>query len=176
MRRIVYYVASSLDGFISGINGDTSRFVMGKGIDQYFKDLETYDTSIMGRGTYEFGYKFGLKAGENPYPSMKTYIFSNTLNLKNPSESLFVVPIDIDTISKLQDQDGSDIYLCGGGKFAGWLLAHKKIDVLKLKLNPILLGNGVRLFGEKIIPYNLELTMCNEYENGLLINEYKIIY
>ena len=78
MRNIVYYVAVSLDGFIAGPDGDITGFVAGgSGIDQYLKDLKAFDTVIMGRKTYEFGYKFGLKPGEPAYPHTKHYIFSN---------------------------------------------------------------------------------------------------
>lgn len=57
MRKIVYYVASSLDGFTSGLNEDVSGFIPTcHGVDQYLADLAHYDTVIMGRRTYEFGY------------------------------------------------------------------------------------------------------------------------
>ena len=49
------------------------------GIERYIQDLQNFDTVIMGRKTYEFGYKFGLKPGEPAYPHMNHYIFSKTL-------------------------------------------------------------------------------------------------
>jgi dihydrofolate reductase len=52
MRKIVYYVASSLDGFISGPNDDISGFVgTGNGVKKYLSDLLNFDTVIMGRHT-----------------------------------------------------------------------------------------------------------------------------
>ena len=70
MRRIVYYVAVSLDGFISGPEGDIEGFASGgDGVEKYFSDLKHYDTVIMGRKTYEFGYKFTRDFNSNPkYP------------------------------------------------------------------------------------------------------------
>ena len=48
MRRIVYYVASSLDGFISGLNDDISGFVAsGNGVDKYLSDLANFDISTV---------------------------------------------------------------------------------------------------------------------------------
>ena len=82
MRHIVYYVATSLDGYISGPKGDISGFngtAESDGIIKYFADLKNFDTVIMGRNTYEFGYKFGLKPGERAYPHMEHLIFSNSL-------------------------------------------------------------------------------------------------
>ncbi|MEJ2066019.1 MAG: hypothetical protein P8X74_22535, partial [Reinekea sp.] len=69
MRKIVYYVASSIDGYISGLNDDVSGFIYeGDGVQKYLNDLGSYDTVIMGKNTYEFGYKHGLKPGQPAYP------------------------------------------------------------------------------------------------------------
>lgn len=145
MRKIIYYVACSIDGFIWGPNDDVSGFIYsGKGVEKYLNDLKSYDTVIMGRSTYEFGYKFGAIPGEpSPtYPHMKHYVFSNNLKLKNLNPQVEVKKLDLNEIDKLKKESGSDIYLCGGGQFAGWLLNNQKIDILKLKVNPLLLGGG----------------------------------
>ena len=175
MRKIIYYVAVSLDGFISGPDGDISGFNgEGNGVDKYFADLADYDTVIMGRKTYEFGYKFGLKAGQLAYPHMEHYIFSGNLTFENPDPKLHVKPIHIGEIEKIRRQDGTDIYLCGGGQFAGWLLDHGQIDLLKIKLNPLVLGQGVRLFGNSKKDFKLELLKAEEYDYGLQIMSYRI--
>jgi dihydrofolate reductase len=175
MRKIVYYVATSLDGFICGQNEDISQFVgEGNGVDQYLKDLADYDTVIMGRNTYEFGYKFGLKPGQRAYPHMAHYIFSNSLKFVNPDSNVQVCPLEINEVEKLKNESGTDIYLCGGGTFAGWLLDNDLIDVLKIKLNPIILGTGVRLFGDSKKVLTLELTNSNKYDGGLQIMTYQI--
>ena len=177
MRKIVYYVASSLDGFISGPNGDISGFVAsGKGVDKYLSDLANFDTVIMGRSTYEFGYKYGLQPGQPAYPHMKHYIFSNTIELENPSPNVHIMKLNINELDNLQKEDGTDIYLCGGGQFAGWLLDNQKIDILKLKLNPLILGEGIKLFGESSKKYKLQLINTASYENGLQIMTYQINY
>jgi dihydrofolate reductase len=175
MRRIVYYVATSIDGFICGLNNDISGFVgEGNGVAKYLADLADYDTVIMGKNTYEFGYKFGLKPGQRAYPHMTHYIFSNSLKLDNPDPKVHVCPVDLEKIQKMKSETGTDIYLCGGGVFAGWLLDNDLINVLKIKLNSILLGNGVRLFGDSKKNLKLELTDTNKFDNGLQIMTYKI--
>lgn len=177
MRKIVYYVASSLDGFISGLNDDISGFVAsGTGVDKYFSDLAGFDTVIMGRSTYEIGYKYGLQPGKPAYPHMKHYIFSNNLVLKNPDPKVEVKKLDIKAVENLQKQEGTDIYLCGGGQFAGWLLDNQKIDILKLKLNPLILGEGIRMFGESTTKHKLQLMDTEDYENSLQIMTYQIQY
>lgn len=177
MRKIVYYVASSLDGFISGLNDDISGFVGdGNGVDKYLADLASFDTVIMGRSTYEFGYKYGLQPGQPPYPHMKHYIFSDNLTFENPNPQVQVKKLDQYEIDKLQKEGGTDIYLCGGGQFAGWLLDNQKIDVVKLKLNPLILGEGIKLFGQSTTKYKLQLVETSNYENGLQIMTFNIIY
>ena len=177
MRKIIYYVATSIDGYISGPDEDVSRFTAnGDGINQYLDDLKDFDTVIMGRKTYEFGYKFGLKPGQLAYPHMKHWVFSSTLKLENCEKGLEVKSLDVNNIEELKKEDGSDIYLCGGGEFAGWLFENEKIDILKIKLNPIILGYGVRIFGNSEKPINLQLLSTANYNDDLHIITYKIIY
>ena len=108
MRKIVYYVVTSLDGYIAGENDDVSMFAhAGEGVDQYFYDPESFDTVIMSRKTYEFGYQFGLKPGKPAYPKMEHYIFSNSLSFEKSSEQVQVVPLELDRLSELKQQIGS---------------------------------------------------------------------
>ena len=176
MRKIVYYVATSLDGFIAGKNGDVSMFAtQGEGVEQYTYDLESFDTVIMGRNTYEFGYQYGLKPGDPAYPNMEHFVFSNSMRLKNTSAQVRVVPLEIDRLNQMKQQIGSDIYLCGGGMFAGWLLKQGMIDELKLKINPVMLGEGVRLFGDCTTPGRLKAVHAQSYDDGLQIITYSVI-
>jgi dihydrofolate reductase len=177
MNRIIYYVASSLDGYISGLDEDISGFVgAGNGIQKYLDDLKGFQTVIMGRKTYEFGYKYGLVPGELAYPHMEHFIFSNSLTFANPDKKLVIKDLDINEINKIKANSKTEVYLCGGGVFAGWLLENEMIDVLKLKVNPLILGQGVRLFGDSTKSFSLSLIGTEEYEAGLLINTYEIMY
>ena len=177
MRRIIYYVATSLDGFIAGPGGDTSSFSgKGNGVEEYLSDLKEFDTVIMGRKTYEFGYDFGLEPGQLAYPHMEHYIFSTTLAFEQQHSSLHIREPDLDEILEIRQKQGTDIYLCGGGEFAGWLLDHQQVDMLKIKLNPILLGEGIKMFGASNADYQLKLEDSRLYEFGLQIMTYRIIY
>lgn len=177
MRKIVYYVATSIDGFISGRDEDISGFIQkGDGVDQYLQDLNHFDTVIMGRKTYEFGYKFGLKPGQAAYPHMNHLIFSNSLNFEKQAKNVRISKIDLDVIEALKNEEGTDIYLCGGGEFAGWLVDNKMIDVLKIKLNPSVLGDGVRIFGSSKKQYKLEMKDSKKFDDGIQIITYQIKY
>ncbi|WP_420578044.1 dihydrofolate reductase family protein [Ekhidna sp.] len=176
MRKIVYYVATSLDGYISGKEGDISKFAIGgEMVEQYQYDLESFDSVIMGRNTYEFGYQYGLKPGQPAYPHMEHFIFSNALELEGAHEQVQVVPMNLDTIRELKSEIGSDIYLCGGGMFAGWLMENGMIDELKLKVNPIILGDGVRLFGDYEGSTKLKVISNKSYPDGFQLVTSKVI-
>lgn len=177
MARIIYYVAISIDGFIAGPNDDASGFTAaGNGVLRYMEDLKEFKTVIMGRRTYEFGYKYGLEPGRPAYPHMQHYIFSKTLQFEKQSEQLTLCHIELDIIKELKRTSETDIYLCGGGQFAGWLLENEMVDFLKIKLNPLILGDGIRLFGISQKQYQLRLTQNDVFNDGLAILTYKIGY
>lgn len=175
MPKIVYYVATSLDGFISGPGSDTSKFAAGgDGVDEYLEDLKEFQTVIMGRKTYEFGYDFGLIPGQPAYPHMQHYIFSGSLQFDDPHEQVHIEKLSIDRVIEIRDSSPTDIYLCGGGEFAGWLLDHGLIDILKLKINPIILGSGIRIFGNSKTQVNFELIDSKRFKNGMHIITYAL--
>lgn len=173
MRKIVYYVAVSLDGYISGKNDDISQFIMqGEGVDHYQSNLADFGTVIMGRKTYEFGFQYGLEPGQPAYPNMKHYIFSNSLKIDNLSEWVSIENSSVARIMEIKETADTDIYLCGGGEFAGWLLDHRLIDQLKLKVNPIVLGSGTKLFGSSTTSEHWESTSQLSFSDGMQILTY----
>lgn len=175
MPRIIYYVASSIDGFIAGPNDDISDFVQGgEGVDKYLADLQNFKAVIMGRRTYEFGYQYGLEPGQPAYPHMKHFIFSDSMKIENLAETVHIEKKSIDRVKEIKRSAQTDIYLCGGGEFAGWLLDNGLIDQLKLKLNPIILGNGIRLFGHSNTKAKWKLKETESFEDGLNILTYDI--
>lgn len=173
MNKIIYYVASSIDGYISGPDDDVSQFAQkGEAVEHYFKDLKDFKTVIMGRRTYEMGYKFGLKEGQAVYPTMKHFIFSNSLKFRKPNPQVCVCPISIDKVNEIKAKSESNIYLCGGGEFSGWLLKNGLVDQIKLKLNPITLGSGIKLFGSLCSINHWELHEYKAFKDGLMLLTY----
>jgi dihydrofolate reductase len=175
MQKVIYYVASSLDGFIAGVNDDVSKFIPdGNAVDKYLSDLQNFETVIMGRRTYEFGYQFGLVPGQPAYPHMEHHIFSESLKIDKLAENVRIEKKSIERIKEIKEDSKTDIYLCGGGQFAGWLLDNGLIDQLKLKLNPIILGNGISLFGNSKTSLVGNLIQKESFDHGLQILTYKL--
>lgn len=178
MRKLIYHVATSLDGFICHKDGSISGFLPeGDHVAEYQAHLLGYDTVIMGRKTYTFGYDYGLSPGQPAYPHMQHYIFSRSLRFETQHPQVQLVRTDgVKRVQELKATEGSDIYLCGGGAFAAHMLQHQLIDELLIKQNPFLMGQGIGLFGDSGQLLNLKLMSTKVYESGVLLLRYQLVY
>lgn len=173
MQPIIYDVAVSADGFIAGASGDVSKFPhTGPVVDDYATRLQTYAAVLMGRATYQFGYAFGLKPGENPYPWAMSLVISSTIGLPDESEVEVVRTDPAARIDTLRHTAPGPIYLCGGGHLAGWLLREGLITHLRLKRAPVILGQGVPLFAGTGPVQPMTLTDSRIYKDGVIYQEY----
>lgn len=175
MRGICYHVATTLDGFIARPDGSIDGFLAeGDHVDDYNADLADYDTVIMGRRTYEFGYEYGLEPGKRAYENMEHWIFSKTLDAPTEDGVHIVRDNWLAKIDELRNVEGPDVYLCGGSIFAGWLLTEQRIDRLKLKVNPIVFGSGLSLFASQAPALDrFDLIDVKKYNSGVLLNQYQ---
>lgn len=188
MRKLVYYVACTVDRFIAR-EDDSFDFFLAEGehiidllqnfpetIPVHLRDKfgitaenQHFDAVLMGRRTYEIGLKEGIT---NPYPQLKQYLFSRSLK-ESPDQAIGLVSTDpISHIRELKQQPGKDIWLCGGGNLAAVIFSE--IDELILKVHPILLGSGISLFAGMIQPTYLELTNSKIYNNGCMLLHYRV--
>ena len=177
MRKLIYHVSTTLDNFICQEDGSIGGFLAeGDHIPDYLESLKNYDTVLMGKSTYEFGYGFGLKPGMAPYPAMKNFVFSKSIKIDAPiDDRLTIVRADsVSFIKDLKNTEGKPIYLCGGGIFASSLLDNGLIDSLIIKLNPVLLGRGIRLFERSSRQVDLTLTDTKVYTSGVVLLTYLI--
>ena len=175
MRKIVYYVASSIDGFIAGADGSINGFLMeGEHADDFVSSFSDYDTVIMGRGTYEFGFQYGLKPGEPAYSGLKHIVLSKSLDFVSNENVELVKTNAMAYIRQLKQDPGKDIWLCGGGNIAGQLANEGLIDEVLIKVNPIVIGKGIRLFEGRGKLINLMFTGTKCYGNGVVLLRYNI--
>ena len=174
MRNLTYHVATTLDGFIAHLDGSITGFnAPAPKVDDYKIALETYDTVVMGRKTYEYGYDFGIKPGDPPYPRMRHYIFSKSIALESNDRITIVRGDPLPVIDALKAEPGSEIYLCGGGAFAGFLARHGRIDRIILKVSSHTYGVGIPLFGGEPLQAQFALEDVKAYETGVVQMRYR---
>ena len=177
MHPIIYDVAVSIDGFIAGPGGDVSGFAhQGPVVEDYRARLAGYSSAIMGRDTYEFGYRFGLSPGENPYPHMETFVCSATISLPSGADVRQMRNPAGDEVGRLRSRSKGPIYAVGGGRFASALLEEMLLDQIVLKRAPILLGGGTPLFAYVPTGINLRCVDTHDYGNGYLLQRFDVEY
>ena len=172
MHPVIYDVAVSIDGYISGPSDDISAFPhVGPMVEAYMARLTTYSACLMGRRTYEFGYQFGLKPGQNPYPHMTSYVISSSLNLPESAEVEVIRTDLLATVDRIKAKATGPVYLCGGGVLAGALARAGRIDILRLKRQPIILGSGTPLFAPDTGPLAISAQVTTSFEGGGIYQE-----
>lgn len=188
MRKLIYYVACTVDGFIAREDGSFDCFLTeGEHFDYLldsFPDTipahlrgalgvsagnKRFDAVLMGRRTYEVGLKVGVTS---PYPHLRQYVFSRSLK-ESPDEEVRLVSGDAAAaVRELKREPGGDIWLCGGGELAAQLFPE--IDELILKVNPVVIGAGVPLFAGAVKTTPLEVTDRKIFGNGFTLTHYRV--
>lgn len=172
-RRIRYQVASSLDGYIAGPNGEADWIVMDPDID--FGELfGQFDTFLMGRGTFE---SMVRQQGSGAIPGMKVIVFSRTLKQKDHPDVTIVAEPSAEALTALRNEPGKDIWLFGGGSLFRSLLEIRMVDTVEIGVVPVLLGGGIRLLPEPAAQTRLKLTGHRLYpKSGIVMLEYAVEY
>src|SRR3954464_15882054 len=111
MRRVLYRVAASLDGFIAGPNGEIDWIVPDPTVD-FAAVYAGVDTVLLGRRTYEMT----LQPGAPPWPAdRRIYVFSQTLAAAEDAGVTDVSGNIGKTVSALRSEQGRDVWVFGGG-------------------------------------------------------------
>ena len=188
MRKLIVLTFISLDGVMQAPGGpdeDTSGdFKYGGWTVPYFDEfagkimgeqMSKPFELLLGRKTFEIfaGY---WPEHEEDWPginSVKKYVVSNTLT-KHDWQNSHVINNDVvSEIKKLKEEDGPDIQVHGSGNLNQTLFKNDLVDELWLKIFPITLGKGKRLFGEGTIPAAFTLEDTKISPSGVIFANYK---
>ena len=171
-RKLVLYIAMSLDGYIAKPSGDIGflSIVEQEGQDYGYNDfVDTVDTVIIGRKTYDKVIAMGF---EYPHTDKDVYILTRT---PKPAVGNFKFYTDdiVQLVSRLKSQSGKNIYCDGGAEVANELMKNNLVDEFVISIIPILLGEGIRLFKDGRPEQTLELVSSKSFEKGLTQLHYK---
>jgi dihydrofolate reductase len=167
MRKVVLYIAMSLDGYIADKNGGVD-FLSGDGSEpdnagSYSAFIETVDTIIMGYTTYH-QIVTELSPNEWDYTGKTTYVLTSK-NEQSTDEIVFT-NIDLKSLlQKLRSVDGKNIWICGGASIVNQAL--DVIDQFCITIIPTILGDGIPLFSKHKNELSLKLVSTVKY-NGII--------
>lgn len=187
MRKLVYFVASTIDGFIAAPDGSWDFFTLEDDVTEYMNERypetvpthireplritspnKVFDTVLMGRHTYEPALRAGVTS---PYAHLTQIVFSHSITT-SPDPAVRIVSDDpIEFVGKIKQQPGKDIWLAGGGNFAGQLLPA--IDELVIKLNPVIAGSGIQLAASGFDPHRFVLIDATPLRSGVVVLRYR---
>lgn len=169
MRKISLFIAMSLDGYIADDKGGVD-WLNGYGnddvnIDPYSEFAKTVDTILMGWNTYH-QVVTQLSPKEWVYNEFTTYVITH--NEHTSSEKIRFVNINpVDLVKKLKEENGKNVWICGGANLVQQLVNEDFIDYYYISVIPILLGSGIRLFENGKYEIKLRLLNTQSY-NGMV--------
>lgn len=173
-RKLILYIAASLDGYIAKPGDDLSFLdAMDKeGVDYGYTDfISQVDTVIIGRKTFDWVFQV---INNVPHPEKDTYIITRTA--REPiGKTQFYTGDVAELVRELKARPGGVIYCDGGAKLANTLYREGLMDEIIVSIIPVVLGGGVRLFEEGIPERVLELINSTAYETGLVQVHYKVL-
>ncbi|WP_270181922.1 dihydrofolate reductase family protein [Alkalihalobacillus sp. CinArs1] len=162
MRKVVVYIATSLDGYIATNDDSLDWLFRGEieGDAGYSEFLESVDTVLIGRRTYDW--VMDQEKGNYPYKGIESYVF--TKRTQENTEHVSFINEDISTFTReLKKQEGKTIWLVGGGEIIHTLMREKLVDGFIISIAPSLIGKGIPLFKESDIEQDLLLTSVKQY-------------
>jgi len=168
MRKIILYIASSLDGYIARENGDID-WLPESDTSGYAEFYKTVDTVIMGKTTYNQVLTFGAY----PYKDKKSYVFTRNNNLTKDENIEFVSNID-KFVKDIVPKSEENIWLVGGTEIISSFVNHGFVDEIMLSIIPIVLGKGIPLFKNIQKETKLELIKTTNHDK-LVELHYKVM-
>ena len=188
MRKIIVLSFITLDGVMQAPGGpeeDTSNdFKYGGWTAPFFHEADNAAGKLMekqmksadlllGRKTFEIFASYWPEHADywQGINDVTKYVMSNTMEKSDWKNSVFLKSVD--DIKMLKNSEGSDIQVHGSGNLVQTLLKHDLVDELWLKIFPITIGTGKRLFGEGTVPSAFTVTESLVTPNGVIFVNYK---
>lgn len=151
MRKVILYIAMSLDGYIADENGKvdwlTGQDCNVEGVDSFADFEKSIDTVIMGWSTYH-QIVTELSPDYWVYPNQHSYVITHR-NRPSTENITFTSKSPSLLINELKHDSGKDIWICGGANIVHQLMEDNLIDRYHISIIPTILGNGIQLFSKR---------------------------
>jgi dihydrofolate reductase len=186
MRNLIFFMHTSLDGLISGPNGEMNWINVNEEIFDFVGTMtDKSDTALYGRVTYEMMQGYWPTAGDHPnaskhdkehsawYNKVSKIVLSKTMSEQGLHNTTVISDNLSNNINKIKKQDGKNILIFGSPTASLSLLNHGLIDEFWLFVNPIILGHGIPLFKEVIETTKLKLIETKTFACGVVALHYE---
>lgn len=183
MRKVIYAMSVSLDGFIEATNGDLRWADPDEELHKHFNDQETMiDIHLYGRRMYENMAAYWPTADENPsaprveieyariWKDMKKIVFSKTLKKVDWNSQLVSENI-AEEVNRLKAQPGRDMSV-GGAGLASAFMQLGLIDEYCLYVYPVILGGGKPMFPQLRDRIDLKLVETRTFGSAVVLLRY----
>ncbi|MES2560482.1 MAG: dihydrofolate reductase family protein [Bacteroidota bacterium] len=187
MRKVISFMHVSLDGFVSGLNGELDWAKVDEELFTYVGDrISKGDTALYGRVTYELMESYWPTAGESPtasrhdiehakwYKQVHKVVLSKTMKDEGLTNTTIISDNLSERINELKQSGSEDILLFGSPTATHSLMQLGLIDGYWLFLNPIILGQGIPLFVEAKDKTKLTLLNSRQFASGVIELNYTV--
>ena len=186
MRYLIFFMHTSLDGFVAGPNGEMDWIHVDEAMFDFVATMtDQADTALYGRVTYEMMQSYWPKAGEQPnaskhdkehsswYNKVSKVVLSRTIGEAGLHNTKVISDQLSDNINKIKQQDGKNILIFGSPRASQSLLNQGLIDEFWLFVNPIILGQGMPLFKDITGTTKLKLVESKTFASGVIALHYE---
>jgi len=186
MRNLIFFMHTSLDGFVAGLNGEMDWINIDDSMFDFVATMtDKADTALYGRVTYEMMQNYWPTAGEQPnaskhdkehsawYNKVSKIVLSKTITEKGLDNTTVISDQLAYNINKIKKQGGKNILIFGSPATSHSLLSLGLIDEFWLFVNPVLLGHGIPLFKNVIETTKLKLIETKTFSCGVIALHYE---
>jgi len=187
MRNLIFFMHTSLDGFVAGPNGEMNWIKVNEEIFDLVGTLtEKADAALYGRTTYGMMQGYWPTAGDEPdaskhdkehsawYNSVSKIVLSKTMSAEGLDKTTVIGGHLADNVNKIKKQDGKNILVFGSPRACHSLLAEGLVDEFWVLVNPVVLGQGIPLFKDVKQMMQLKLVETKPFSCGVVALHYEV--